>query len=118
MLDAILHKNMPAIAKKLVTAAKSGEHWAVTLALKNQLPNRAGTPFDLPEIKDASDLPAASRAVLTQMAEGLLTSAEAASAMQALEGYGRIATLSGHEERLAALEARLGVDNSRKTGAD
>src|SRR6516225_6966201 len=55
LLDAILYKNIPGIANRLVTAAKGGEHWAVTLALKDQLPKRA-TPFDLMPIDSAAEV--------------------------------------------------------------
>jgi hypothetical protein len=81
MLDAIMHKNIPAIADKLVTAAKRGEHWAVNLALKDQMPGRAGTPFKLPPIQSAADLPAASKSVLEQMASGALTPTEGAAVL-------------------------------------
>ena len=101
---------MPDITEKLVAAAKNGEHWAVTLALKDQMPGRAGTPFELPPIESAADLPAASKSVLEQMAAGVLTASEGAAIMQALEAHGRVATLSGHEERLAVFEALLGAN--------
>jgi hypothetical protein len=118
MLDAIMHKNVPDIAKKLVEAAKNGEHWAVTLALKDQMPGRAGTPFELPPIDSAADLPAAAKSVLEQMASGRLTPTEGAAVLAGLESHGRIATLAGHEERLAAVEALLAANAKNKTNGE
>jgi hypothetical protein len=117
MVDAILFKNMKDITEKLVTAAKAGEHWAVTLALKDQLPGRSGTPFELPKLESAADLPAASKSILEQMAAGALTATEGAQILAALESHGRVATLAGHEERLAAVEALL-AENSKRNGED
>jgi hypothetical protein len=116
MLDAIMHKNVPAIAKKLVQAAKNGEHWAVTLSLKDQMPGRAGTPFELPPIASAADLPAASQSVLDQMAAGALTAAEGAAVLAGLESHGRIATLAGHEARLKAIEEMLAANAKTNEG--
>jgi hypothetical protein len=40
MADKLMADNTKAIAEKPVAAAKNGEHWAVTLALKDMLPRR------------------------------------------------------------------------------
>jgi hypothetical protein len=114
MLDAVLFKNMKGAAEKLVQAARGGEHWAIALMLKNQMPLRT-TAFELPPIDNAADLPLASKAILEAMAAGELSATEGAAILAGLESHGRISTLAGHEDRLAAVEALLGA-NGKSNG--
>jgi hypothetical protein len=72
MLDAVLFKNMKAATDVLVREALAGQHWALTLMLRDQMPRRV-VSFALPKLASAADAPAAIREVLERVAEGGLT---------------------------------------------
>jgi hypothetical protein len=106
MLDAIMAKNVPDIAKKLIEAAKNGQPWAVQLALKDQMPGRI-TPFELPKIDTVADVPNATKAVLEEIAAGRLTAAEGTQIIGALETHSKILMTDEYEERFARIEEQI-----------
>jgi hypothetical protein len=97
------------IIKKVVAEAQNGQSWACKLVIERIIPPARDrpTPLDLPKIASPADLPDALARIVDAMAEGALTPSEAAAIVTTLEAYGRASVFAGHEERLAALEARL-----------
>jgi hypothetical protein len=97
------------IIKKVVAEAQNGQSWACKLVIERIIPPARDrpTPLDLPPIASPADLPVALAKIIDAMAEGALTPNEAAAIVTTLEAYGRASVFAGHEERLAALEARL-----------
>jgi hypothetical protein len=105
-IDKIVFANSKDVAKRLAAEALAGQSWAITLMLKNRMPERT-TQFDLPPTDSAADLPAATQSVLDQMSSGAIPVADGQQIISAIESHGRVLTLQGHEERLAALERQL-----------
>ena len=109
LAEKLFSNDAAAIIKKVVAEAQNGQSWACKLVIERIIPPARDrvTPLDLPKIASAADLPGALAKVVDAMAEGALTPGEAAAIVTTLEAYGRASVFAGHEERLAALEARL-----------
>jgi hypothetical protein len=111
----IASREGPEIVRSIAEKAKTEPFYA-SLFMRYLVPKSKiadePTPFDLPEIASAADLPGAVKAILSQMANGDLTIADGSGIIAALEGFGRSLVLESHEARLQALEellARHGV---------
>ena len=106
MLDALLDGEAEEIGRKAVELAKAGDSRALKACFDRLLPARRDrfVPFELPPIASASDLPAASAALLFGVASGEITPSEAAGLAKLLDTHARALAVDDMERRLAQLE--------------
>ena len=78
-LDALGEGEASDVLHAMVERAKAGDTAAATLILSRAWPQRKGRPtvLDLPPVRTAADLTAATGALLAAMADGTLTPEEA-----------------------------------------
>lgn len=86
---ALLEGEGEALARKAVEMALGGDVMALRLCLERLVPVRkdAVIKFDLPDLNRTQDAPAASRAVLKALADGLMAPADAETALKVIEGW-------------------------------
>lgn len=94
------------VVAKVIDFAKQGDPVSCKLLLDRILPVRKDrpTPFALPSIESAMDLPAAMASITEAVAEGQLTLSEAAEATRLIENYVRAIEVTEIVQRLDALE--------------
>jgi hypothetical protein len=117
MVDALLFKNMKGIADVLVREALAGQHWAVTLALKDMLPTRSrkvDDPIERPAVATVEDAAQRIAETLSRMEAGALDLDEAQALIAAAQAFASAKSVSDLEKRLdgvltelAALKAEL-----------
>jgi hypothetical protein len=106
----------PAIVRSILKDAKDGDRNAQQLFLRHLWPRSKALDciqFEVPKLDSAADVPSAIRSVFAAMAEGRLTPVDASAAVTVLKTYAEACVLQGHEERLAAVERRLGLVNTK-----
>jgi hypothetical protein len=88
MAEALLNGNAEALANKAVELALDGDVTALRLCLDRSIPRRRDrvVQFELPPIRCAADAVTAYDAVMTAVADGTLTPAEAAEFARLIEG--------------------------------
>ena len=96
-------------AHKLLEMAMAGDMTALIAIVKAYYPFRKGAPhkFPLPDISCAADLPVAMGALISYMADGEISSEEAANYASVLETARRSIETTLIEERLAAVEQAI-----------
>ena len=106
-LDALAEGEASDVLRAMVERAKGGDTAAATLILSRAWPQRKGRPtvLDLPAVKTASDLTAATGALVAAMADGTLTPEEAQAAAAVLQTHRAALETLELEARVAALEA-------------
>jgi hypothetical protein len=90
MLDALMLKNTKDIAEKLVTAAKEGQAWAVTLALKSMLPTRANrvtSPVDREPVTSVEEAAQRVAEIVARMERGEIDLDEGAALIAGLQAF-------------------------------
>jgi hypothetical protein len=94
------------VLAKVISFAKDGDPSCCKLLLDRILPVRKDrpTPFALPPIKSANDLPTAMASITEAVAEGELTLSEAAEASRLIENYARAIEVTEIMQRLDVLE--------------
>ena len=94
------------VVNKIIEHAKQGEPHALKLLMDRILPVRKDrpTPFTLPSIGTAKDLPLAMASITQAVADGELTLAEAAEASRLIENYARAVEVTEIMARLDTLE--------------
>jgi hypothetical protein len=94
------------VVAKLINFAKQGDPASCKLLLDRILPVRKDrpTPFALPPIQSAMDLPAAMASIADAVAVGELTLSEASEASRLIENYARAIEVTEIAQRLDALE--------------
>lgn len=94
------------VVAKVIDFAKQGDPTSCKLLLDRILPVRKDrpTPFALPPIQSAKDLPSAMAAIAQAVAESELTLSEAAEASRLIEHYARAIEVTEIVERLDTLE--------------
>ncbi|HEV8679232.1 MAG TPA: DUF5681 domain-containing protein [Stellaceae bacterium] len=104
----LLEGEAEALVRKAVDLALAGDAAALRLCLDRVLGPRRGrpTPFDLPAIDSALDLPAALAAIVAAAADGTLTAEEALALAQALAPLPVALEAREKEERLRERIAR------------
>jgi hypothetical protein len=111
-LDAMGQENSADIMQAVVAAAKGGDMRAADILLRRLWPERKGRPvtLDLPPMQTAADLPAALSAVAAAVAAGDVTPEEGQAIAAVVEAHRRAIETAEIEQRLAALEARKGMN--------
>ena len=94
------------VVAKLISFAQQGDPASCKLLLDRILPVRKDrpTPFALPPIQSAKDLPTAMASITEAVAVGELTLSEAAEASRLIQNYARAIEVTEIVERLDALE--------------
>jgi hypothetical protein len=110
-MEALLDGEADKLTRKAVEMAIAGDTIALRLCLDRLLPPRKGRPvsFELPPVKTASDASLASAALISAVADGSLTPAEASEIARLVDVHVRVLEASEFERRIAALEAKGGA---------
>lgn len=110
LLDRMAHDDAQSVLRAVLDKAKSGDLQAASTILARIWPARRGRPvtLDLPAINTASDVTAALAAVMAAIADGDITTTEAAELATLIESARKSIELADIERRLAALEGAHG----------
>jgi hypothetical protein len=94
------------VVNKIIEHAMHGEPNALKLLMERILPVRKErpTPFQLPPVQTAKDLPVAMASIAQAVADGDLTISEAAEASRLFESYARAVEVTEIISRIDALE--------------
>jgi hypothetical protein len=89
--EALLHGETEALTRKAIELAKSGDHFALRLCLERILPptRERTVQFTLPPMTEFVDAPKAIAALLSAVANGELTPAEAGELSKLVEAFER-----------------------------
>jgi hypothetical protein len=100
-----------ALTRKCIELAMDGDMTALRMALDRICPTPKDRPVrvTLPALTSPSDLPLATEAVLSAVADGALTPSEAAGVAALLEVHRKALETLELEKRIAALEAAKGA---------
>jgi hypothetical protein len=111
MMEKLMAKDAPEIARSVISAAKGGDMVAARLVLERLCPVRKGRPvaIDLPPLDTVDDVAEAVASIAGAMASGDLTPDEAATAAGVVEVKRRALETVELERRVAALEAKDGT---------
>jgi hypothetical protein len=95
------------IVTKVISFAQQGDPSSCKLLFDRILPVRKDrpTPFQLPHIDSAKDLPAVMASITEAVADGELTLSEAVEASRLIENYARAIEVTEIVKRLETLEA-------------
>ncbi len=106
-LDALAQGEASEVLRATVERAKAGDTTAAALVLSRVWPQRKGrpTPLDLPPVRSAADLTAATGALIAAMADGTLSPEEAQAAATVMQTHRQALETAELEARVAALEA-------------
>jgi uncharacterized protein DUF5681 len=105
-LEGLLDGQANALTQKAIDLALTGDMAALRLCLDRILPPRKDRPvyFTLPEVKSAQDAAALASAVLSAVAVGELTPADAAEVGKLIDSYVKAYETAELAERLERLE--------------
>jgi hypothetical protein len=105
-LETLLEGQAEALTNKAVEMALAGDMAALRLCMDRILPPRKDRPvtFDLPSINSASDAAAVTSAVLSAVANGEITPADAGEISKLVEAYVKAFETAELAERLERLE--------------
>lgn len=105
-LENLLDGQAEALTNKAVGMALAGDMAALRLCMDRILPPRKDRPvtFDLPSIKSAGDAAAVTSAVLSAVANGEITPADAGEIGKLVEAYVKAFETAELAERLERLE--------------
>lgn len=107
-MEALLEGQYEALTKAAINKALEGDTAALRLCLDRLAPARKDAPiaFDLPSIRSAADILAASSALLGAVASGEVTPDEAGRVMALLTAHKALVEAGDLEARIAALESK------------
>jgi len=90
--------------------AKAGDMQALKLCLDRIMPPRKDrhVAFALPAMNKPADAAKGLSAIVAAVADGQLTPSEAAELTRLVESFARVLETVDHEERLRALEGKIG----------
>ncbi len=97
------------MTRKAIELALAGDTVALRLCLDRIVPARKDRPvlFTLPEISTAADTTKGMAALLTGVAAGKITPAEAETIGRLIEGFAKVLETRDFEERINAIERRM-----------
>ncbi len=105
-IEALLEGDAETLTRKAIELAKGGDMQALRLCMDRLAPPRKdrSVTFELPSIETLEDLPKATRALMTGVATGELTPAEAAELGKLVDAHIRAIEVTDLSRRLNALE--------------
>jgi len=106
-LEALLDGEADSLTRKAIELAKAGDITAMRLCLDRIYPARKDTPvaFDMPKLETPADAIRAMAAIVSAVASGDLTPAEANELAKLVDTFTRAIEAHELEERLRRLEA-------------
>jgi Family of unknown function (DUF5681) len=106
MVEILMSGDADAVTKAVIAKALDGDMTAARLVLERIAPPRKGRAItlDLPPIANVADLATAQNVVVGAMADGSITTDEAADVAKVLEAAGASIERRTLEQRIAALE--------------
>lgn len=112
MLEQLMAGDAEEVVRAVVEKAKTGDTTAAWIILDRLVPTRKGrpVPVDLPAVRASGDLLAAQRVLLQALAEGEVSTEEAAAVSSVVEGHRKMMETEELAIRLQRLEERMGVD--------
>lgn len=111
-IEALLDGEAERLTKKLVSVAKGGDVAALRIVFDRIAPPRKGRLLalpDLPAVSSVADVPTALAAILAAVADGEMTTEEATDIAGVLDRYTKAAESADLEQRLRALEEKVGA---------
>lgn len=110
--EALLDGKAEALSQKAVELALAGDTVALRLCLERILPARKERPIHvaLPAVDDIGGLAAATSALLSAVASGMVTPGEAGELARLIETHRRVVETVELEQRLSRLEAQAKTD--------
>ena len=107
LLEAMAIKDGPAIMKKMIEGAKSGDMQAMKFVLERlfPVPKSRRLALAMPEAKDAAGIAEAFNSLMEALSAGDLFTDEAQAIAGILESRRRSIETADHEARLTAIEA-------------
>jgi hypothetical protein len=108
LAEKLMQDDAENIVNAVLAAARGGDMAAARIVLDRIAPARRDNPvsFDLPRIESAADAANAMAGILTAVAGGEITPAEAGEVAKLLDAYTRTLEATEFEKRLRALEER------------
>jgi hypothetical protein len=112
-VEALLDGEAEELTRKAIELGLAGDMVALRLCMDRIVPPRKDryVAFSLPTMKEPADAAKGLSAIVDAVASGDLTPGEASELTKLVEGYVRVLESVGHEERLRALEGKLGNGN-------
>ena len=106
LIETMMAGDIEEITQKVINAAKSGDLIAARLVLDRICPPRKDAPIeiDLPDIKSSSDAVNVMRAIMSGVADGVITPCEAASLSGLVDSFVKSLEANEFEARIARLE--------------
>lgn len=111
LAEKLMQDDAENIVNAVLKAAHNGDMTAARIVLDRIAPPRRDNSvrFTLPKIERASDAATASAAILSAVADGDLTPAEAGEIVKLIEGFVKTLELTEIDERLKRLEGKAGI---------
>lgn len=108
LAEKLMQDDAEAVVSAVLNAAKNGDMTAARIVVDRLCPARKDTTinFSLPQIESAADAAGAMAAILSAVAAGDLTPAEAETVTKLVETHLRALEACDFEKRLSDLEAR------------
>jgi hypothetical protein len=110
-IEQLLGKDAAKLTRKAIKSALDGDTTALRICMERIAPVRKGrivTVENFPRVKSAEDVPGALATLLQAVAKGELTTDEADSIASLCSRYVTALEAVEHEQRLKALEERIG----------
>jgi hypothetical protein len=112
-MEALLDGEAEKLTRKAIDLGLAGDMAALRLCLDRIMPPRKDRhlAFTLPAMNAPVDAAKGLASIVAAVASGELTPSEASELTKLVEGYARVLETVDHEERLRALEGKLGNGN-------
>jgi hypothetical protein len=108
-VESLLEGEAEKLTRKVIRLALAGDTTALRLCMERIAPLRRGRPvaIALPDVKSATGVTDALAAVVAAMADGIISTEEAAAVAAVIESQRRAIETEQLEARLLAMEERL-----------
>jgi len=112
-VEALLDGEAEKLTRKAIDLGLAGDMAALRLCVDRIIPPRKDrhVDFALPAMNEPVDAVKGLASIVAAVASGELTPSEASELTKLVEGYARVLETVDHEERLRALEGKLGNGN-------
>lgn len=113
-IEALLDGEASALTRKAIALAKKGDTTALRLCLERIAPVRRGRTMDIPDmpaVKTIADVPGAITFVLAAVADGTITTDEAADFTSILDRFSKSVEVNDLAERVRAMEETMRLRN-------
>jgi len=106
----LLDPHVPALIQRAVDLALSGDTTALRICLERVFPalKAIDAPIEIDGLSAAEGLTAQGNAIIAALAEGQISTSDAAHAMQSISQLARVTEIDELEQRVARLEAENG----------